>query len=107
RAHRQPRALRSPVHVVHQLAPDLEADVGAVRLTRGALEQELRLGAADLDLDRPAGRQLGAAPAKRFEAEAERIDVLPPARHQLSARASSASRPNSRTFFGESSTRIS
>ena len=37
-----------------QVLADLEPDVLARRIARGALEQELRVGAADLELDRPA-----------------------------------------------------
>src|SRR5439155_14190618 len=76
RVHRCVRALRAAVDERHQILADLEADVRAARIDRGPLEQELRVGASDLDLDRPARRELRPLASKVFEVQAERVDVL-------------------------------
>src|SRR5439155_5805858 len=76
RVDRRADVARALVDPRDELFADLEADVRAIRIEPRALEQELRLGAADLDLDRPAGHERRALAAELLEVRAERIDVL-------------------------------
>ena len=54
RVDRRARLARAPVDEIDEVLADLEADIVRDGSLRGALEQELRVGTADLDLDRPA-----------------------------------------------------
>ena len=71
-----PERAGTPVHERHQIFADLEPDVEPRWIARRALEQELRLGAADLDLDRPTIERRPIATEPR-EVQLVRIDVLP------------------------------
>ena len=57
-----PSTSRALVDELDEVLADLEADVVALRLDRRALEQELRVGAADLDLELARGASSGFAP---------------------------------------------
>jgi hypothetical protein len=62
---------------VDEIFADLETHVRAFGRERRTFEQELGLGAPDLDLDLPVRIDRGPLAAKPLEMQSERIDVVP------------------------------
>jgi hypothetical protein len=87
--HGQAGRARAAIDDRDQVLANLESDVLMLRRTRGALEQELRIGASDLDLERTPGDQRRPDPSKPLEVQPERVDVLPDP-HRYTNRASRA-----------------
>jgi hypothetical protein len=62
---------------VDEVLADLEADILPRRIRGRTLEQELRIGTADLELERTRWIEHGLRAAERLEEGVPRIDVLP------------------------------
>src|SRR5262249_11277749 len=70
------------VHVVDEVAADLDADAAEVRAGGRALEEEAGVGAAELHLDLAVGPERHGRGAEREVGGVERVDVVADARHE-------------------------
>ncbi len=96
RAHRRAACPCTLVDELDEIFADLEPDVRAIRILRRALEQELRIGAADFDLELARGIERRALAAKLLEEDLERVDVLADPHAVTTARRGRRSRTASR-----------